>query len=359
VRARVRALIDAREAALSPFAARGVTSRGRDKPEPAPPLRGEYQRDRDRILHSNAFRRLKHKTQVFIAPAGDHFVTRMTHTLEVAQISRTIARALNLNEDLAEAAALGHDIGHAPFGHAGEAALAEALGTDWRHNEHGLRVVERVERGGRGLNLTWETREAILKSSKAPADIFAEAWGTASTLEGQIVKVADAIAYINHDTSDAMRAGLLREEDLPTTVREVLGGSHHDRIESLVSDVVQSSWAATGETGAGTTPVIGMSAPALATANVWRDFLFERVYLPEDELPQVRDARATVHFLLAYFRARPEEVPGDFGAPSDPPDVRALDYVAGMTDRYALRVASGLGCEPAVRALTRGMNDRR
>jgi dGTPase len=346
---RVREALEAREAALSPFAARGATSRGRERPEPPPLLRTEYQRDRDRILHSKSFRRLKHKTQVFIAPAGDHFVTRLTHTLEVAQIARTIARALTLNEDLTEAAALGHDIGHAPFGHAGEQALAEALGSGWRHNEHGLRVVERVENNGRGLNLMWETREAILKSSKLREDIFAEAWGTASTLEGQIVKVADAVAYVNHDIADAIRAGLLREEDLPDRVRRALGRSHHDRIETLVVDIVTASWAATGELGLDAGPVIQMSPSVLAAANELRDFLFERIYLPEDKLRQVHAAKETVRFLLAYFRGHPDEIPSDFGATDDPPQARAVDYVAGMTDRFALRIARALGCEAAVR----------
>lgn len=354
----VQALIARREAALSPFAARSSTSRGRERPEPPPPLRGEYQRDRDRILHSKAFRRLKHKTQVFIAPTGDHFVTRLTHTLEVAQIARTIARALNLNEDLTEAAALGHDIGHAPFGHAGEQALSEALGVEWRHNEHGLRVVERVENEGRGLNLMWETREAILKSSKLRADISAEAWGVASTLEGQIVKVADAVAYINHDIADAIRAGLLAERDLPSAARTTLGGSHHDRVETLVTDIVRASWAASGTIGDGVTPVIALSPPMLVAANELREFLFERVYLPEDDLAQVRDARTTVQFLLTYFRAHPHQTPGDFAAGADPPELRALDYVAGMTDRFALRTAAALGCEAAVRAGAGGWHAR-
>src|SRR5579883_3360702 len=216
--ATVRELLEAREATLSPFAARSSQSRGRERPEPPSPLRTEYQRDRDRILHSKAFRRLKHKTQVFIAPAGDHYVTRMTHTLEVAQVARTIARALNLNEDLTEAISLAHDIGHAPFGHAGEEALAELLGVSWRHNEQGARVVEKLENNGRGLNLTWEVLEGIVKSSKVREDIFAEAWGTASTLEGQVLKVADAVAYVNHDILDAIRAGLLTEEGLPADV---------------------------------------------------------------------------------------------------------------------------------------------
>src|SRR5579883_3274739 len=257
----VRDLLDAREQALSPFAARSATSRGRQRPEPPSLLRTEFQRDRDRILHCKAFRRLKHKTQVFIAPAGDHYVTRMTHTLEVAQIARTIARALNLNEDLAEAISLGHDIGHAPFGHAGEETLAELLGTTWRHNEQGARVVEKLENGGRGLNLTWEVREGIVKSSKVREDIFAEAWGTASTLEGQVLKIADAVAYLNHDILDAIRAGLLTEEELPADVRRVLGTTHSQRINTLITDIVLASWPATGLVATETQPTIAMSKP--------------------------------------------------------------------------------------------------
>ncbi|MGK2966328.1 MAG: dGTP triphosphohydrolase, partial [Tepidiformaceae bacterium] len=203
----VRRRLEAGEARLSPFAAREATSQGRERPEDPSPVRGEYQRDRDRILHTKAFRRLKHKTQVFIAPQQDHYVTRLTHTLEVAQVARTITRALNLNEDLAEAAALGHDIGHGPFGHAGEEALAECLPEGFRHNYQSVRVLDRLENSGQGLNLMFETLEAIEKSSKTREDIFAEGWGVPSTLEGQVVKTADAIAYVNHDILDAIRAG--------------------------------------------------------------------------------------------------------------------------------------------------------
>jgi len=210
-------------------------------------VRTEFQRDRDRIIHCKSFRRLKHKTQVFIAPPGDHYVTRLTHTLEVAQIARTIARALNLNEDLTEAIALGHDLGHTPFGHAGEEALARLLPRGFRHNEQSLRVVDLLEKDGEGLNLTWEVREGILKHSKVREDILAEGWGTASTLEGQICKVADSVAYINHDIGDAIRAGLTTEDDLPREAVAILGVRHSQRINTLVCDIIDSSWAATGE----------------------------------------------------------------------------------------------------------------
>src|SRR2546428_712349 len=206
----VRRRLEEGEQALSPYAVRSDQTRGRRIPEEPSPVRTEFQRDRDRILHCKAFRRLKHKTQVFIAPVGDHFVTRLTHTLEVAQIARTIARGLNLNEDLAEAIALAHDIGHPPFGHAGEQALADLMPEGFRHAEQSLRVVEKLER----LNLTWEARDGIVNSSKVREDILAEAWGTPATLEGQIVKVSDAIAYINHDIGDSLRAGIINPDEI-------------------------------------------------------------------------------------------------------------------------------------------------
>ena len=345
--AAVRDLLEARERALSPFAARAATSRGRERPEPPSLLRTEYQRDRDRILHCKAFRRLKHKTQVFIAPAGDHYVTRMTHTLEVAQIARTICRALNLNADLAEAISLGHDIGHAPFGHAGEEALADLLGVTWRHNEQGARVVEKLENDGRGLNLTWEVREGIIKSSKAREDIFAEAWGTASTLEGQALKVADAVAYLNHDILDAIRAGILSEASLPRDVRIVLGSSHGERINTLVCDVVSASWAATGGTKTEGRPVIEMSADVRRVTNELREFMFENVYLLEERQSEVRRAREVLAWLFDYYVSRPDQLPPGFSLPADPLRLRVADFISGMTDRYAIRHAASLGCVPA------------
>jgi dGTPase len=345
--ASVRALLEARERALSPFAARSATSRGRERPEPPSLLRTEFQRDRDRILHSKAFRRLKHKTQVFIAPAGDHYVTRMTHTLEVAQIARTIARALNLNEDLTEAISLAHDIGHAPFGHAGEEALAELLGVSWRHNEQGARVVEKLENNGRGLNLTWEVREGVIKSSKVRKDIFAEAWGTASTLEGQILKIADAVAYLNHDILDAIRAGMLSEASLPPDVHRVLGSSHGERINTLVSDIVLASWEATGEVPGVTEPRIAMSDEVRAVTNALREFMFENVYLLEDRQAEVRQAREILAFLFEHYVAHPDELPEGFSLPEDPIRLRVADYISGMTDPFAIRLAAGMGCQAA------------
>jgi dGTPase len=342
----VRRRLEARERLLSPLAARAATSRGREREEPPSAVRAEYQRDRDRIIHSKAFRRLKHKTQVFVAPAGDHFVTRLTHTLETAQIARTIARALNLNEDLTEAIALGHDLGHTPFGHAGEEALAELLPEGFRHNEQSLRVVELLELGGQGLNLTWEVREGILKHSKTRESVLAEGWGTASTLEGQIVKIADSVAYLNHDIADAIRAGLLSEEDLPMRTRELLGTEHAQRINTLVLDIVETSWAATGEVPlppGQDAPRIALSDEAAAATNELRAFMFANVYEWEGRLAEAARARRVVHALFEYYMAHPEALTSDFTRPDDPLVRRVADYIAGMTDHFALSTAESLG----------------
>ena len=366
----VRRRLEERERLLSPHAAKSAESRSREAPEEPSPLRTEFQRDRDRIIHSKAFRRLKHKTQVFIAPVGDHFVTRLTHTLEVAQIGRTIARALNLNEDLAEAAALGHDLGHPPFGHTGEQALSDALPEGFRHAEQSLRVVEKLER----LNLTWEVRDAIVNSSKVRSDIIgvAEGYGTPSTLEGQVVRLSDAVAYINHDIGDAIRAGIISEEELPPEVTQTLGSRHSQRIDTLVKDIVQYSWSATGEAdpsthsassgqaGSGQAPSthsassgqassgraeprIGMSEDVLAAANILREFMFQRVYLWEGRREEAERAKRVVRFLFQHYLSRPEEIDSGFVIGSDPPWRRVADYVAGMTDGFALTAAERLG----------------
>jgi dGTPase len=281
---------------------------------------------------------LKHKTQVFIAPIGDHFVTRLTHTLEVAQIARTIARGLNLNEDLAEAAALAHDIGHPPFGHTGEQALSELVPEGFRHAEQSLRVVEKLER----LNLTWETRDAIVNSSKVREDIFAEGYGTPSTLEGQVVKLSDAVAYINHDIADALRAELITEDELPREVSETLGRSHAERINTLVCDVIEHSWVATGESGT-ELPLseirIGMSGQVSAAANTLREFMFQRVYTWEGRREEAEHAMRVVSLLYRHYVEHPEEMQSVFVIPSDPVSRRAADYVSGMTDGFALAAA--------------------
>jgi len=298
-------------------------------------MRTAFQRDRDRIIHCKAFRRLKHKTQVFIAPLGDHYVTRLTHTLEVSQIGRSISRALNLNEDLTEAIALGHDLGHTPFGHEGEEVLNNLYPGGFRHNEQSLRVVDMLEKDGRGLNLTWEVREGILKHAKTGADILGEEWGSVDTLEGQVCKIADIIAYINHDIGDAVRAGILSEDDLPHQAVAVLGHSHSERINTLVSDVVNFSWAATGADGG--TPLIGMGQVTQEAANTLRQFLFKKVYNIDREEAEL--AREVVRILYQHFTAHDEALPQEYKLGDDSVERRVADYISGMTDNYALSIA--------------------
>ncbi len=293
--------------------------------------RTEYQRDRDKILHTKAFRRLSHKTQVFLAPVGDHYRTRLTHTLEVAQIARTIARALGLNEDLTEAIALGHDLGHTPFGHVGEQALSSSLarhlGLDpelpenqrlYRHNVQSLRVVDVIENGGKGLNLTAEVRDGIICHTGSQR---------AETLEGRIVATADRIAYVNHDIDDAIRAGALSEADLPLSTHSVLGENHSERIQTLVHDMIESS-ATAGD--------IQMSAPIWDAMMELRSFLFDNVYTSESVMHEVRKAKHLIEDLFDYFVRHYEEVPRELRDISGGDPLRAVtDYVAGMTDRYA------------------------
>ena len=354
----VRARLEEREERLAPGAMRSRRSRGRARPEPPPDMRTEYQRDRDRILHSKAFRRLKHKTQVFIAPSGDHYVTRLTHTLEVAQIARTIARGLDLNEDLTEAIAVGHDLGHTPFGHAGEEALGKLLPEGFRHNEQSVRIVDLLEASGAGLNLTWEVREGILKHSKPREGVFGElaerywssdVWGPplASTLEGQVVRIADSVAYLNHDIADAVRAGLLRADELPASARRTLGETHSERIDALVSDVVDASWEAAQQPrddGLAEGAAIRMSDEVAAATDALRDFLFENVYLWEERLAEADRGRRIIEFLWERLLAHPEEVAAsEFTRPSDPLARRVADYIAGMTDHFAMTAAERLG----------------
>ncbi len=344
----VRRRLEERERSFSPYAAKSFATRGRETREEPSPVRTEFQRDRDRILHSKAFRRLKHKTQVFIAPVGDHFVTRLTHTLEVAQIARTIARALNLNEDLAEAIALAHDIGHPPFGHTGEQALAELVPDGFRHAEQSLRVVEKLER----LNLTWEVRDGVLNSSKVREDIFAEGYGRPATLEGQIVKLSDAVAYINHDIGDALRAGLISEQGLPAEVTSTLGRRHSERINTLVCDVIEHSWISTGELGAHTALSdihIKMSEEVSAAANALREFMFQRVYLWEGRREESEEAKNVVGLLYGHYLEHPDQINSDFVIAEDQPWRRATDYVAGMTDGFALETAHHLTGNARVR----------
>lgn len=334
----IRYRLEEREENLSPYAARSRLAQ-RDRPEEPSPMRTEFQRDRDRIIHSKAFRRLKHKTQVFIAPPGDHYVTRLTHTLEVSQIARTIARALNLNEDLTEAISLGHDLGHTPFGHVGEDMLNELFPEGFRHNEQSLRVVEILEKEGSGLNLTWEVREGILKHSKSREGILGTNWETSHTLEGQICKIADSIAYVNHDIGDAQRAGIITANDLPHEAIEKLGDSHSTRINSLVGDVINSSWAATGSEKNSVPPAISMSSAVLEAMNTLRDFLFTWVYEAGVMQEESERGKKTVRSLYYHFTNNPQQLSNEFPSNASCVERAAVDYIAGMTDLYAIRTA--------------------
>ncbi len=336
----VRQIAEEREESLSPYAVKSKQSRGRSKYEEPCPIRTAFQRDRDRIIHSKAFRRLKHKTQVFIAPQGDHYVTRLTHTLEVSQIARTIARALNLNEDLTETIALGHDLGHTPFGHVGEEVLNELYHGGFRHNEQSLRIVDLLEKDGRGLNLTWEVRDGILNHSKTRADIMGEDSGKVNTLEGQVCKIADMVAYINHDIGDAIRAGTITEDDLPVSTTTVLGPSHSKRINTMVSDIIEHSWAIRSNNI--TSPAITMSSQILEAANTLREFLFQQVYNRHAAQEESGRARAIVRQLYHYFIEHQDRLPAEGYSYSDDPERRVVDYIAGMTDQYALRLAEEL-----------------
>jgi dGTPase len=338
----IRAYLENREGQyLSPMAALSALSRGREKAETPSRVRTEFQRDRDRIIHSKAFRRLKHKTQVFIAPTGDHYVTRLTHTLEVSQLARTITRALRLNEDLAEAISLGHDLGHTPFGHVGEEVLAELYLPGFRHNIQSLRVVDKLENNGQGLNLTFEVRDGILNHSKAQGDIMSSAAGKPVTLEGEVCRLADALAYINHDIGDAVRAGLIKESDLPSRAVAVLGDTHSRRVDTMVCDVIAFSWGVSGQ-AANLPAVIGMSQPVLDSCNELRDFLFDRVYQSRDQ--NAENARAVMRNLYHFYMEFPQRLPVEFRIPGEP--ARGIvDYIAGMTDQYATEMAQSFGLE--------------
>ena len=330
---------------LSPYATLSARSAGRPIPEPPDLLRTEFQRDRDRVIHTNAFRRLKHKTQVFVAPVGDHFVTRLTHTLEVTQIARTIARSLRLNEDLVEAAALGHDLGHTPFGHIGEAVLDRLRPDGFRHNEQSLRTVDLLEKDGAGLNLTHETRQAILRHSKPRGDFLNSDELDQLTLEAQVVRVSDAIAYLAHDIGDAIRAGVIGESDLPSDAREVLGGRHSQRLDVMVRDVVVASWDAAGYRGApgdGPRPRLAMSADVSRVVTGLREFMFDTVYEPESSTPEGVSARAVVEYIYGHLLAHPDEIPDRYRESGDSPERAATDYIAGMTDQYAINLAERL-----------------
>ncbi len=328
----IRRRLEESEGRLSPYAAKSQLTRGRMRRETLCPMRTEFQRDRDRIIHTKSFRRLMHKTQVFIAPAGDHYRTRLTHTLEVSQIARSITRALNLNEDLTEAISLGHDLGHTPFGHMGEDILNELYPEGFRHNEQSLRVVDILENDGQGLNLTWEVRDGILNHSKNWTDILDENVGVASTLEGQICKIADAVAYINHDIDDAIRAGIITESDLPADVSRLLGSINRERINSLIIDIVSFVLNTAAESGG--PPQIGMSPVVREAANKLRQFLLKRVYgVARDEAEQ---AQEVVRALYQYFIRNAEKLPDEYRLVHGGIERSVVDYISGMTDRYAM-----------------------
>ncbi len=314
---------------LSPYATRTDMSRGRDIPLAPCPMRSEFQRDRDRIIHCQSFRRLMYKTQVFLAPAGDHYRTRLTHTLEVTQIARIMARALRLNEDLTEAAALGHDLGHTPFGHAGENALRECYDADFAHYVQSLRVVEKLEKDGRGLNLCWEVRDAIVNHTGS---------AVAATPEGQLIKFADRIAYINHDIDDAIRAGILKAEDIPRSLTDVLGETHSKRINTMVSSVLAAS---------ADSATIAMTPEVQAATNELRSFLFENVYYNPVAKGEERKSRDLVCTLFAFYVKNPDRLPERYrrriGTDEGETVERGVaDFISGMTDRYAIETYNEL-----------------
>ena len=328
----IRQQLEAREREiLAPQAAKAADSRGRARPEPEDDIRPAFQRDRDRVIHSKAFRRLKHKTQVFFSPTGDHYRTRLTHTLEVSQIARTIAKVLHLHEELTEAIALGHDLGHTPFGHAGERVLNELVPGGFNHYEQSLRVVDVLENDGRGLNLAWEVRDGIAKHSKGKsgAPVGADPSMRASTLEGQIARVADLIAYVNHDIDDAIRAGLLSESSLPPAPVRVLGHSSSERIGRMVADVVHDTLRLE-------LAEISMGADVLEATLALREFLFDALYENEVSTGEFKKAKGILGGLWDKVGEQPETYLDRRTIETDGKDAALRDFIAGMTDRYAV-----------------------
>jgi dGTPase len=321
---------------LHPRACPSADSRGRQAPEKEGDIRTCFQRDRDRIIHCKSFRRLKHKTQVFLAPKGDHYRTRLTHVLEVAQISRTISRALRLNEDLTEAIALGHDLGHTPFGHAGEAVLRRIHPGGFDHYVQSLRVVDILEKNGAGLNLTHEVRNGIIKHSKGMGKILADSpHEMADTLEGQVVRISDVIAYVNHDLDDALRAEVIHKKDIPEDILSVLGKSHSRRIDTMVRDLIYTTLEAGLEK-------IAMTGDTLAAVNKLRDFLYARVYESDQLREEFYKAENIVQSLYKYYCDHTGLIPNSIegkiydAAGGSAPHTRVCDFIAGMTDRFAL-----------------------
>ncbi|HOA83476.1 MAG TPA: deoxyguanosinetriphosphate triphosphohydrolase [Thermodesulfovibrio thiophilus] len=310
---------------LHPKACLSSQTKGRLKPEIEDDVRTPFQRDRDRIIHSKAFRRLKHKTQVFFSPQGDHYRTRITHVLEVSQIARTIARALQLNEDLTEAISLGHDLGHTPFGHAGEAILRQLHPGGFEHYEQSLRVVDILEKDGKGLNLTFEVRNGILKHSKGRGEILSE---EPATLEGQIVRVADVIAYLNHDLDDALRAGIIKKNDIPEEFLKVFGNRHSKRIDTMVRDVIFTTIDTYYEK-------ILLSEEIEEMVYRFRDFLFERVYYNDSVIKEFEKAKKMLSCLYNHYLEHPDLIRAN-ELSEQKLHRKICDFIAGMTDRYAL-----------------------
>ena len=334
----IREQLEAREdEILAPQAARSRTTKGRLREEAADPIRPVFQRDRDRIIHSKSFRRLKHKTQVFFAPQGDHYRTRLTHTLEVSQIARSIAKVLRLNEELTEAIALGHDMGHPPFGHAGEREIDKIVPGGFSHHEQSLRIVDVLENNRQGLNLSWEVRDGIARHSKGKhgLPVGAPPEHRASTIEGQIARVADIIAYVNHDIDDAVRAGVLDIRDLPWSAVEVLGNTSSLRINSMVTDVVT-------ETLAGGLTEIRMSESVLQATLDMREFLFKAVYENPRATAEFEKAAGVLGGLWDKLRQRPDQFLDSVTIETEGLDAAARDFLAGMTDRYAVALFEDL-----------------
>jgi dGTPase len=331
----IRDMIEQREATLlAPRASFSRASRGRARHEPPCEVRTCFQVDRDRILHSKAFRRLKYKTQVFLAPAGDHYRTRLTHTLEVAQIARTVARALRLNEDLTEAIALGHDLGHTPFGHAGERVLDDLLDDGFHHVRQSLRVVDLLENDGTGLNLSWEVRDGILRHSKGRGVLVGGASADLPvSLEGQVVRLSDIVAYVSHDIDDAIRAGLIVADAVPLPLRKQLGSRHGERINTMVADMITASLAAESE-------AVTLSPPIAEAVTGLREWLFNEVYQAAPVVADFQKASRLLRELFMYFLAHPMELESCGGrlVERDGTAIAVADFLAGMTDRYAMNL---------------------
>jgi dGTPase len=342
----IREEFEKREASfISSFGMLSSASKGRVRPEEPCPVRTVYQQDRDRIVYSNSFRRLKHKTQVFLSPLGDHYRTRLTHTLEVAEVARTISRAMRLNEDLAEAIALAHDLGHTPFGHSGETALKEIFSPDFSHNIQSLRVVDILERNGSGLNLTYEVRNGIVKHSKGFGSILpSDSKGKACTIEGQVVRVADIIAYLNHDLDDAIRSGVITRDKVPKSCTEVLGKSHSQRATTMIRDLIYSSQEHDNKID------LQLSKPVFSAMTDLREFLYENVYRSKNVHAEFVKAKKMISEIYTYFLSHPDDLSERLKSMElnvtysrKVPQERVIcDFIASITDRYILNLYNEL-----------------